>query len=86
MWQKNEFIFTFKFVRNPEVLFQNKFFFSPNWCEDSIRLLRNSFLIMTDFISTDQEESLFKEVEPHLKRQVYEKDHWDEVKEKQIHF
>ena len=38
-----------------------------------------SMTLIKDFITTEEEESLFKEVEPHLKRQVYEKDHWDEV-------
>ena len=42
--------------------------------------------LIKDFITTEEEESLFNEVEPHLKRQVYEKDHWDEVSRKNINF
>lgn len=41
---------------------------------------QNSFLIFDDFISVEEEQSLFNEVEPHLKRQTYEKDHWDDVR------
>ena len=32
-----------------------------------------------DFVSAEEEAALMAEVEPHLKRLVYEKDHWDEV-------
>ena len=46
-----------------------------------MRQVTSSFRLIKDFVSTTEEESLFKEVEPHLKRQVYEKDHWDEVNE-----
>ena len=38
-----------------------------------------SFLIYEDFISEAEEENLCREVDPHLKRLVYEKDHWDEA-------
>ena len=38
-----------------------------------------SFVILEDFVSAEEETSIMKEVEPHLKRQVYEKDHWDDV-------
>ncbi|XP_059078658.1 alpha-ketoglutarate-dependent dioxygenase alkB homolog 7, mitochondrial-like [Tigriopus californicus] len=40
---------------------------------------QSSFLIYDDFISVEEEQSLFNEVEPHLKRQTYEKDHWDDA-------
>ena len=46
-----------------------------------MRQVTSSFRLIKDFVTTTEEESLFKEVEPHLKRQVYEKDHWDEVNE-----
>ena len=59
--------------------FQSALFFGPNWSEDSMQQVFKSMTLIKDFISTEEEESLFKEVEPHLKRQVYEKDHWDEV-------
>ena len=39
----------------------------------------NSFLIYNDFISKSEEEQFMSEVEPHLKRHIYEKDHWDDV-------
>jgi len=38
----------------------------------------NMFLY-EDFISEDEEQSLFNEVEPYLKRLKYEHDHWDDV-------
>ena len=42
-------------------------------------MLRDSFTLYTKFITSDEESSLVREVEPHLKRLVYEKDHWDDV-------
>ena len=39
----------------------------------------NSFTFCEDFISDIEESNLVLEVQPHLERQVYEKDHWDEV-------
>jgi hypothetical protein len=44
-----------------------------------VEKVSSSFFLINEFVSAAEEESLFKEVEPHLKRQVYEKDHWDEV-------
>jgi len=39
----------------------------------------NSFTFCEDFISDIEESNLVLEVQPHLERQVYEKDHWDEA-------
>jgi len=49
------------------------------WNVDILKSLQISFKIIPDFINEEEELSLFKEVEPHLKRLVYEKDHWDEA-------
>jgi len=38
-----------------------------------------SLFVYEDFISEDEERSLFDEVEPYLKRLKYEHDHWDDV-------
>ena len=35
--------------------------------------------IREDFISEEEEDKLCKEVEPYLKRQKYQYDHWDDV-------
>ena len=32
-----------------------------------------------NFVSEGEERTFMKEMEPHLKRHVYEKDHWDDV-------
>ena len=39
----------------------------------------NSFTLCENFIDSVEESNLVDEVQPHLERQVYEKDHWDEV-------
>jgi hypothetical protein len=54
-------------------------FFSPDWQDATVNKVYSSFTLLKDFVSPAEEESILKEVEPHLKRQVYEKDHWDEV-------
>ena len=38
-----------------------------------------SFQIFDDFITESEESSFISEMEPHLKRHIYEKDHWDDV-------
>ena len=53
--------------------------FSPDHTEVSAKSFSDSFRLLTDFITLDEEDRLFKEVEIHLKRHPYEKDHWDEV-------
>ena len=40
----------------------------------------SSFTLHQDFITQVEESNLVTEVDPHLKRQVYEKDHWDDVR------
>ena len=56
--------------------------FSPSkeqWDTEKLTCLQNSFKCHENFISENEEKSLLKEVEPHLKRLIYEKDHWDEA-------
>ena len=52
--------------------------------EDSVisyaKAFCNSFTLYQDFITPVEESNLVTEVEPHLTRQVYEKDHWDDVR------
>ena len=36
-------------------------------------------VVYNDFITSEEEESLFNEVEPYLKRMRYQYDHWDNV-------
>ena len=39
----------------------------------------SSFIVYENFVSLKEEDSLMAEFEPHLKRHLYEKDHWDNV-------
>ena len=50
-------------------------------CDDKItkEVIMRDMLIYNDFITPEEEESLFSEVEPYLKRMRYEYDHWDNV-------
>ncbi|KAI0217628.1 hypothetical protein LSAT2_030632 [Lamellibrachia satsuma] len=42
-------------------------------------ILKGNIAVYQDFITEEEEHSLFDEVEPHLKRLRYEKDHWDDA-------
>lgn len=53
--------------------------FSSNHSCSSSRQFLQSFQLWTHFISETEEEQLAKEVEKDLKRQQYEKDHWDDA-------
>ena len=44
-------------------------------------ILLQDMLIYNDFITEEEEESLFNEVEPYMKRLRYEYNHWDNVSE-----
>ena len=43
-------------------------------------VLKGNIAVYQDFVTEEEENSLFDEVEPHLKRLRYEKDHWDDVR------
>ena len=55
------------------------FYFHPGFDPDNIDKFVNSFLIFDDILTEKEEETFMREMEPHLKRHVYEKDHWDDV-------
>ena len=42
-------------------------------------ILAKDMLVLPDFLSESEEESLLAEVEPYMKRLRYEFDHWDNV-------
>ncbi|KAF7991921.1 hypothetical protein HCN44_010722 [Aphidius gifuensis] len=46
-----------------------------NWKEELLKTMK----IYPDFINKDEEESLFQEVEPYMKKLRYEFDHWDDA-------
>ena len=52
---------------------------SSEWNQELRENLEISLKIIPNFITEKDEDSLLKEVEPHLKRLVYEKNHWDEA-------
>ena len=39
----------------------------------------SSFLVMEEVVTEEEEQSFMEEMESHLKRHVYEKDHWDDA-------
>ena len=59
----------------------SKFRFSVEFDPSLAAKFRASFLVHEDFVTAEEEAALMAEVEPHLGRLVYEKDHWDEVRD-----
>ncbi len=55
------------------------FHFHPELATDWKKKFLASFTVLENFVSEEEEAALIKEADPHLKRMVYEKDHWDEV-------
>ena len=49
------------------------------WCSETLGKLSTSLRFYPEIISEEEEMSIFKEVQPYLKRLVYEKQHWDEA-------
>lgn len=46
---------------------------------ETAAIISKDFLVYKDFITEEEEKSLFDEVEPYLKRLKYEENHWDDV-------
>lgn len=50
------------------------------WPKNTKELLLKSCSVRNNFITTDEENSLLEEIEPHMKCLRYEKSHWDDVR------
>lgn len=55
------------------------FDFQRQWDPEEKQLFLNDMTIVDNFISSSEEDQLFNEIEPYLKRMKYEFDHWDGV-------
>lgn len=53
--------------------------FEGNWPLDVKEKFLKDFHLIENFITAEEENSLLQEVEPYLKRQRYERDHWDDA-------
>uniref|UniRef100_A0AC34RPG9 Alpha-ketoglutarate-dependent dioxygenase AlkB-like domain-containing protein n=2 Tax=Panagrolaimus sp. JU765 TaxID=591449 RepID=A0AC34RPG9_9BILA len=62
-------------VKNPLVCIHNL----EKWPKTLLQNLTSNCTVKEDFITIQEEESLLKEIEPHMKRLRYEKSHWDDV-------
>ncbi|XP_054166651.1 alpha-ketoglutarate-dependent dioxygenase alkB homolog 7, mitochondrial-like [Oppia nitens] len=47
--------------------------------QQTLDLIKDSFKVIDDFVTEDEEQSLFKEIEPYVKRLRYETSHWDDA-------
>lgn len=53
--------------------------FHPSFDPQFIEPFRASFLVYKDFVTEEEESNFMLEMEPHLKRHIYEKNHWDDA-------
>ena len=53
--------------------------FHPGFTPENVEKFTESFLVFEDVVNRNEEESFMNEMEPHLKRHIYEKDHWDDA-------
>lgn len=49
------------------------------WPETLYKDIIKSCTIEPNFLKLNEEQNLLKEIEPHMKRLRYEKNHWDDV-------
>ena len=52
---------------------------SSKWPKTLLENMVGSCSVRENFITEEEEKSLLKEIEPHMKRLKYEKSHWDDV-------
>lgn len=53
--------------------------FSNSFGDEERKILINDMVVIENFLSIDEEQSLLNEVEPYMKRLRYEFAHWDDV-------
>lgn len=58
---------------------QSNLFFHPGFDPGNVDKFAKSFLLFENIVTENEEEIFMKEMEPHLKRHLYEKDHWDDA-------
>jgi alkylated DNA repair protein alkB family protein 7 len=51
----------------------------PKWPSNILKDITENCTVIPDFITENEEMSLLKEIEPHMKRLKYEKSHWDDA-------
>ena len=68
-----------RFYCSPAVTTSQTHFFHPGFPAENVTKFSDSFLVYEDVVNEDEEEAFMKEMEGHLKRHIYEKDHWDDA-------
>jgi len=65
--------------RNLSIAVSPNLHFHNGFEPENIKKFSASFLLFENIVSENEEENFMNEIEPHLKRHVYEKDHWDDA-------
>lgn len=53
--------------------------FKGEWPANELKVFKNDMKLLTNFITAEEEQKIFEEIEPYMKRLRYEYDHWDDV-------
>lgn len=56
------------------------FDFHDKFDAEQMKNVVSSMIIHSDFLSVEEEQSVFAEVQPYMKKLRYEFDHWDDVR------
>ncbi|CAG2113113.1 unnamed protein product, partial [Medioppia subpectinata] len=62
-----------------EQLADNKHSYLVSSDDNVFDLIKDSFKVIDDFVTEEEERSLLKEIEPYMKRLRYETSHWDDA-------
>ena len=68
-----------RFYSSPAVPSSQLHFFHPGFPAENVTKFSDSFIVIEDVVNEAEEDAFMKEMEVHLKRHIYEKDHWDDA-------
>lgn len=54
-------------------------FNAESWDPEVLESAHQSCSVCEDFVTTEEEQALLTEIEPHMKRLKYETEHWDDA-------
>jgi len=68
-----------RYVSNCHQLVDNKYSYLDSNDRKVFDLIKDSFRVIDDFVTEEEEQCLLREIEPYVKRLRYESSHWDDA-------
>ncbi|CAG2166759.1 unnamed protein product [Oppiella nova] len=69
----------YRYVSNCQQLVDNKYSYLDSNDRKVFDLIKDSFRVIDDFVTEEEEQCLLREIEPYVKRLRYESSHWDDA-------